>query len=233
MVQQHPHGDLPVAGVRHFKVRQIPGNRGVQRQAVLLRQLQDGHGGVDLADGADAIEHIIRQDAVFRQGINAAVSGQGDLPVIPERVLDADGCAVGHGGFGGCPGGLLQRPVHGRRAWLSAARTGAVRLRARTSADSKAQPRLQSTFIFAPFPPQQGDPIPVLPEYAFHRVEGQEISAKFPSKSPTGSPGNRQSPPPADAAVYASAHNHNRYGRENQPSSRRLQRGQRPLPLSS
>lgn len=109
VVEQHPHGDVPVAGIRHAELGQIAGDGDVQRHVALLGQLQDGHGGVDLADGADAIEDVIRKGPVLRLGVNAAAAGEEDLPVFPEGILHAGGAAVFQRGQRGGDGGILQR----------------------------------------------------------------------------------------------------------------------------
>ena len=107
VVQEHPHGDLLVPLVRHFELGQVPGDGGVQLDAALFHQLHHRHGGVDLAHGADAVQIRVQQHPVLGLGVDAAVARQGDLPVLPHRILDAGGAAVLHGVARGLGGGLL------------------------------------------------------------------------------------------------------------------------------
>ena len=108
VVQQHPHGDLPVPLVRHFEVLQVPGHRSVQGHAPRLRQLHHRHSGVDFADGADAVENIVGQGPVLRPGVAAAAASQNHLAVLPQGVLDTVGAAVGQSTLGGTLSGFLQ-----------------------------------------------------------------------------------------------------------------------------
>ena len=87
MVQQHSDGDVLVARVCHLEVLEIPGHRGVQGDLAVLHQLHDGHGGVDLADGADAVQLVPGHQAVFRPGEGAHLAGEDDLPILPQGVL--------------------------------------------------------------------------------------------------------------------------------------------------
>ena len=102
VVQQHPNGDVLVTLVRHFEVRQILGHRGVQRDLAVLRQLHHRHGGVDLADGSDAVQLVPGHQAVFGPGEGACLSGEDDLPILPQGILQALGAAVLGGVGGGC-----------------------------------------------------------------------------------------------------------------------------------
>ena len=102
VVQQHPNGDVLVTLVRHFEVRQILGHRGVQRHLAVLRQLHHRHGGVDLADGSDAVQLVPGHQAIFGPGEGAGLAGENDLPILPQGILQALGAAVLGGVGGGC-----------------------------------------------------------------------------------------------------------------------------------
>ena len=145
VVQQHPDGDVFVPLVRHGEVLEIPGHRRVQRDPALLRQLQHGGGGVDLADGADAVELVPGHQQVLRPGEGAGLAGEDDLPVLPQGVLEALGAAVLQGvSGGGVRQGLEVRGLGGLRG---PAGSGGVR---RQGGDRQAQGQEESQHQGAP-----------------------------------------------------------------------------------
>ena len=105
MVEEHPHGDVPVPLVGHGEAGEIPGHRGVQVHLARLAELKEGGGGVELADRADAVEVLVGEGAVLGAGEGAGMAGHGDRPVLPQGVLDADRAAVLGGGLDGLLGG--------------------------------------------------------------------------------------------------------------------------------
>ena len=123
VVQQHPDGDVFVPLIRHLEVRQVPGHRGVQGDFAVLHQLHDGHGGVDLADGADAVQLLPGHQAILRPGEVAHMAGEDDLPVLPQGVLQALGAAV----LGGVGGGGVRQGLEIRSRGLCLRRRGGDR----------------------------------------------------------------------------------------------------------
>ena len=109
VVQQHADGDILIAGVRHLEAGQVPDHGLVQVQLPRLRQLHDGRGGEDLADGARAVN-----GAFALQRAGAAVllrplgAGGNDLSVLPHGPAGLGGLSIGHGAADGGPGGLVQ-----------------------------------------------------------------------------------------------------------------------------
>ena len=120
-------------------------------------------GGVDLADGADAVELVPGHQQVLRPGEGAGLAGEDDLPVLPQDALSQSGrrrtpgrkqrrCPPGSGG----PGPRWS-PRSRRERRLSAARAGTDRLRARRRASTRALQRVVSVFISSSFPAPKGD----------------------------------------------------------------------------
>ena len=97
VVEQHPHGDVPVPGIGHFEILQISGHRCVQGQLPILCQLHHCHCGVNLADRADSVQIRVHQNAVFRLGERAGMAGEHNLSVLPQGVLDTDGTSQSGG----------------------------------------------------------------------------------------------------------------------------------------
>ena len=109
VVEEHADGDVLVAGIRHGELRQVGGDRFVQRYLPLLHQVHHENGGVGLADGAHAVEDIVGEGAVFRAGIGSGAAGEDDLTVLPEGIGYALGPAILQSGLRRCLGGLGQR----------------------------------------------------------------------------------------------------------------------------
>ncbi len=86
----------------HFEILEIAGHRCVQGQLPVFRQLHHRNGGVDLAAGADPVQVGVHQNPVLCFGEGAGMTGQHDVSVLPQGILDADGTAVSGCSLGCC-----------------------------------------------------------------------------------------------------------------------------------